>query len=190
MSVVLRCPNCGTTRATVGECEACHEAQVRYFCTSHTPGLWLDAPTCPRCGARFGEAPRRASAPAPAMPARARPTASARAPASISGTPAPYSRRTPPESPAGIWGTREPTPPAGAEEPDARGSRLALWQNILRNAVLARYMARTAAPARERRPIGGSAGGCLMRMMLLVMFLFVALVSALFLFGGALLQAF
>jgi hypothetical protein len=66
---------------------------------------------------------------------------------------------------------------------------MALWQNILRNAVLARYAARTAAPARERRPVGRGAGGCLMRMMLLVMFLFVALVGALFLFGGALLQA-
>ena len=44
--VVLRCPNCGTTRSTPGMCEACHEAEVRYYCTNHTPGLWLNASTC------------------------------------------------------------------------------------------------------------------------------------------------
>ena len=42
--VVLRCPNCGTTQATPAECEACHEADVRWFCPNHTPGRWLDAP--------------------------------------------------------------------------------------------------------------------------------------------------
>ena len=29
--VVLRCPNCGTTQAGPGECEACHEAEVAYI---------------------------------------------------------------------------------------------------------------------------------------------------------------
>jgi hypothetical protein len=58
MSVVLRCPNCGTTQATPGDCEACHEAQVRYFCTNHEPGIWLDGPTCPQCAARPAPAPR------------------------------------------------------------------------------------------------------------------------------------
>ena len=49
--VVLRCPNCGTTRSTPGECEACHEAQVvRYYCTNHDPGEWLDEPTCGDAG--------------------------------------------------------------------------------------------------------------------------------------------
>ena len=56
MSVVLRCPSCGTTQATPGECEACHEAQVRYFCTNHEPGLWLDGTSCPS-GARRGAGP-------------------------------------------------------------------------------------------------------------------------------------
>ena len=54
--VTLRCPHCGTTQGVLGECEACREAEVRYFCTNHTPGLWLDAPSCSRCGARFGQA--------------------------------------------------------------------------------------------------------------------------------------
>ena len=52
--VLIRCPNCGTTQAALGECEACHEAQVRYFCTNHDPGRWLDGPACPACGARYG----------------------------------------------------------------------------------------------------------------------------------------
>ena len=52
--VVLRCPSCGTTTAASGECEACHEAQVRYYCTNHTPGRWLDSRSCPQCGSQFG----------------------------------------------------------------------------------------------------------------------------------------
>jgi len=51
MSVVLRCPNCGTTQAASGACQACNEAQVRYFCTNHSPGLWLEGSTCPSCAA-------------------------------------------------------------------------------------------------------------------------------------------
>jgi hypothetical protein len=52
--VVLRCPSCGTTKAAPGECDACHEAQVRYYCTNHTPGRWLDSRSCPQCGSQFG----------------------------------------------------------------------------------------------------------------------------------------
>ena len=68
MSVVQRCPNCGTTQAGAGECEACHEAKVRYFCTNHEPGIWLAGPTCPVCEARAV-----APAPMPAPRPRARP---------------------------------------------------------------------------------------------------------------------
>jgi len=52
--VIIRCPNCGTTQRALGECEACHEADVRYFCTNHGPGRWLDGAACPVCGARYG----------------------------------------------------------------------------------------------------------------------------------------
>ncbi len=45
-AVVLRCPNCGTTQLAAGECDACHEADVRYWCANHTPGRWLDGPAC------------------------------------------------------------------------------------------------------------------------------------------------
>ena len=58
---VLRCPNCGTTQAAPGECDTCHEADVRWFCPNHTPGLWLDGPVCAECAAR----PKRATPPRP-----------------------------------------------------------------------------------------------------------------------------
>jgi hypothetical protein len=52
--VVIRCPNCGTTQDTLGTCDACHEAETRYFCSNHQPGRWLDGPACSACGARYG----------------------------------------------------------------------------------------------------------------------------------------
>jgi len=55
--VIIRCPNCGTTQSTLGECEACHEAGTRYFCTNHEPGRWLDGPACAVCGVRYGMEP-------------------------------------------------------------------------------------------------------------------------------------
>ena len=98
--VVLRCPNCGTTRSAAGECEACHEAQVRYFCTNHNPGEWLEGPACPRCGAKFGDRP---ASPAPAP----RPTRSAPPPAGgMAGrTTTPPDRPAPAEPPS-PWGRR------------------------------------------------------------------------------------
>ena len=61
MSVVLRCPTCGTTQGHAGECEACSEGEVRYFCTNHDEGIWLDGPVCSRCGAKFGDAAEEAA---------------------------------------------------------------------------------------------------------------------------------
>ena len=57
MSVVLRCPTCGTTQNHSGECDACSETDVRYFCTNHSPGVWLTDSRCTACGAKFGDAP-------------------------------------------------------------------------------------------------------------------------------------
>lgn len=62
--VVIRCPNCGTTQGALGECEACHEAEMRYFCPNHSPGRWLDGPACSACGASVGVAPAETT-PAP-----------------------------------------------------------------------------------------------------------------------------
>ena len=69
--VIIRCPNCGTTHAALGECDACHEAQTRYFCPNHEPGKWLEGPVCPACGARVGGGPApRPSRPTPRPPGR------------------------------------------------------------------------------------------------------------------------
>jgi len=192
MSVVRRCPSCGTTRATPGECEACHAAQVRYFCTNHTPGVWLDAPKCPTCGARFGEPARRASTAAPPVPVRARAVEPARPPVSPSAPPPPYSRAAPAPRAAPAeaepWSSRERLAPAGEEELEAGASRMALWQQLLRAAIRARYTPARTASDRERPPVGRGAAGCLVRLVLLMMLLFLALVVGLFLFGRSLLQ--
>lgn len=70
--VVLRCSTCGTTQAHAGECEACQEGKVRYFCGNHSPGIWLETDVCNLCGAKFGEVDRtpKASPPTPSLPPR------------------------------------------------------------------------------------------------------------------------
>lgn len=69
--VVIRCPNCGTTQSALGECDACHEAETRYFCPDHEPGRWLDGPSCSACGARVGvPGIRSRPAPPPRAPSR------------------------------------------------------------------------------------------------------------------------
>lgn len=179
--VVLRCPNCGTTRATPVLCEACHEAEVRHYCTNHTPGLWLDAPACKQCGARLG-GPDRAPIPAPLpRPAATAPRPRFR-PAGRPGTGAPPSRR-------------ETGPGAGdafCAPPAERGTPVTSLQELLLAALHARR--RPSHPAMDERPDTlphtRSPGGCLMRFMLLMVFVFLALMSGMFLFGGSLLRLF
>ena len=105
--VVIRCPHCGTTQATLGECEACHEATTRYFCPNHEPGRWLDAPTCPDCGARIGVP--GATKPRPSQPHRGAPPS----PPTRRGPPP---RRTPPRvevPPRDEWVEAESEPWSG-----------------------------------------------------------------------------
>jgi hypothetical protein len=175
--VVLRCPNCGTTKAAPGECDACHEAQVRYYCTNHAPGRWLDARACPQCGARFGESarppaapgpatPGRTPAPGPAMPGRTPapgPATPGRtpAPAPTPGSALPPAPR-PPYPPTGGIGSggrerrhREPVPPiAEAEfepaEVDPRGDRTGMRVTTWQD--LLRAAARARALPRETTP--------------------------------------
>ncbi len=158
MPVVQRCPNCGTTQPTAGACDACHEARVRSFCTNHTPGLWLDSPACPQCAARS----------APPGPAPA-PTPARRVPTSVPPAPPPRARL-----------------PSPVPTFDPAELRRQLWGKLLRAAVHGR-----GAASRERdllRPtIARGLGGCLMRLVLLVVLLVVALVGALFFFGRSLL---
>jgi len=187
--VVLRCPTCGTTRASPGTCEACHEAKVRFYCTNHTPGLWLDAPACAQCGARLGEPDR--PPPSPPLPPR-KPDRPA-APAAAS---APRPRFRPAGRPgAGAPpGRREAGP--GAEEAfrtprEGRGAPVASLQELLLAALQARRRPRPTIdepPEALRRT--RSPGGCLMRFVLLMVFLFLAMVSGMFVFGGSLLRLF
>jgi hypothetical protein len=168
--VVLRCPNCGTVEATAGECEACHEAQVRYFCTNHTPGLWLEASSCAQCGAKFGEvAPAPASAPPPIDP-------SIRTDAT--GTTPPITL----EPEVGPWETSPPD-----AEPSARAP--SPWVEMLAAA------ARASAARRSERadyddvtPVRVRGGGCVRQLVLLTLFLFGLFVLASLLLGGALLR--
>jgi hypothetical protein len=106
-AVVLRCVNCGTTQDTQGECEACHEGQVSYYCTNHKPGRWLDGPVCSQCHAAYGRdeppppaPPRRPSKPTPAPPPTSRKgEIEIRRPPRMERSrdrPGPWERRTPP----------------------------------------------------------------------------------------------
>jgi hypothetical protein len=167
MSVVLRCPNCGTTRAAPGECEACHEAEARYFCTNHAPGVWLNASTCPTCGAQFGVPERVAVLPATTPAVRKRP-------------PPPPARVPAPE----VYARSERPRIVMDEAPEPGIPELAPWQGMLKAIVRARLATRE----RERLPRGPSAGGCLRRLLVVFLVLALLLVGALFLFGRAVMQ--
>lgn len=168
--VVLRCPNCGTVEANAGECEACHEAQVRYFCTNHTPGLWLDASSCAQCGARFGDV---APAPASALPPidRSLQTGATRT-----------ARPITPEPEAGPWETSPPD-----AEPSARAP--SPWVEMLAAAARASAARRSErAGYEDETPVRVRGGGCLKQLVLLALFLFGLFVLASLLLGGALLR--
>lgn len=177
--VALRCPNCGTTQSGTGECEACHEAAVRYFCTNHSPGRWLDGAACPACGSRFGEvrpAPRATPVPPPPRaapsPSRAAPPPSGPRPGSPpTRKPAP-ARPEPPVEPSIFpparpsrtpWVRRAP-PPSEPREPGAdftgadRDPFRRHWPDLLRS-----RMRRSAPPPgyeMEARPLGSPLRGC------------------------------
>jgi hypothetical protein len=187
--VILRCPNCGTAKTSPGECEACHEAQVRYYCTNHKPGRWLDAPVCPQCGATFGEPIRPpAGTFPPAAPSRPK-----------TAPPAPTRSETPPAPRASVrpWGRRErerpPEPRLGAEDGSASTGdpRAARMLEILRAASRASRLSRGATyTTPEAPPVGAVLGGCLMRFILLMMFLLILFTLMVSLLGGSLVQMF
>ncbi|MDB5883876.1 MAG: hypothetical protein JWR74_47 [Polaromonas sp.] len=197
-SVVLRCPNCGTTRSSPGECEACHESQVRYYCTRHTPGLWLDAKNCPACGARFGEAvqpPRAAALSLTRRPPAAAPPQSPK--------PAPRPRAVPAKRPgSGVPGGDHLRRPPGDRDvkvdarriPGDREVHVTGWDEMIRAASSARR--RPVEPADLETPFdpgampGRRPGGCLTRILLMMVLLFLALASGVFVFGASVLQMF
>jgi hypothetical protein len=185
MSVVLRCPNCGTTRATPGECEACQEGPVRYFCTNHAPGIWLSERTCSKCGSSFGE-PARATSAERARPAH--PPARAAVAVRV--------REPMPESPVVSSSRPAPRPrypraerPAVGEALEPSELRIPPWQKALSAALRARSAA-IAARDPERLPLALGTFGCLRRLLLTAVVLLLAIGTAVFLFGRALFQAF
>lgn len=180
MNVVRRCPNCGTTRATAGQCDACHEAEVRFYCTDHTPGLWLDGPTCPQCHSRAKASARppmtrgpRAAA-APPTPTR---RSSAKAPPLAVHSPPPDDL---PEVDA--WITRDP--PSSRLPRDTAPLSFGTWVDMLRAASSRIRSERSPAssPLPARR-----VAGCVVRLLLFLVVAFLALVAGAVLFGRALL---
>jgi hypothetical protein len=174
--VVLRCPSCGTTKAAPGECDACHEAQVRYYCTNHTPGRWLDSRSCSQCGSQFG-------VPDPPPVVRSPPT---RPPAS---PPPPTSTALPPAAgrkgytSRGPWGRRvlpgheRETRPRSDAFRDAIERRL---PELFREAARARRMREVS----DSPPIGVAATGCLRAALLLVLFFMLASLAVPLLLGA------
>lgn len=152
MSIVRRCPNCGTTQSTAGECNACHEAQVRYSCTNHEPAIWLDEPTCRECVARSAP-PRRPIAPAPVAP--------------------PF-RRSSPVRPSPVDERALDVPPQPA-----------LWEKLLRGAVLARR-ADSPAARETSAPERGWIARLIIRLVLIAAVLGVGFVVAVYLVARSL----
>lgn len=167
--VVLRCQHCGTTQTVPGECEACHEGQVRYFCTNHTPGRWLEGSACGQCNARYGDV-------APPAVSREAPTDGTAMPRST-----PVSRRRPEryEPKPG----RRPVEPLdyGAERPGRLPNPLL---ELLAAAARASMARRTDAPFPVDTPAVRRRGGCLGRMLLLLMFGIAMIVLVPLLFGA------
>lgn len=166
-AVVLRCSNCGTTQSVPGECEACHEAQVRYYCTNHSPGRWLHGQVCSQCGAVYG---RSAPTLRPTKPA---PTSR---PISRKSTEAPAPSRTADWRSPGPWGKRTPPTPPGedyvTDEVIARAKALERLRDLIGGAY-----SRRRSPMDVGMPgyAGGPriAGGCLR--VLVIIFLMLTL---------------
>ena len=179
MSVVLRCPTCGTTQEHVGECEACSESEVRYFCTNHDEGTWLDGPVCSRCGAAFGVREKTTRTPALSTrppgapdfrPPRARHAPGSRSESDFGDRPRP---RAEPE---------ESAEPAVLPRTPSLGELLG---EIVEERARARYEAEEVRwPERRIHPPAFPLRGCLLRIVGLVLTVIVAIIILLFLLSG------
>jgi hypothetical protein len=168
--VVLRCPNCGTIQPVEGQCDACHEAAVRFYCTNHAPGLWLEGSACPQCGARFGD-------PVPSRPPNAPPRA---APLEVR---VPPTRRSTEADEPELWETEVPT----RMDPGRLGRTGPDPFRILLGAMMSAARARSArADSLDHedslggRPRGGC---CLGRLLVLALLLFALALLAPMFFG-------
>ena len=180
--VVLRCPTCGTTQGTPGECEACSEGTVRYFCDNHDPGLWLDGPVCKGCGASVGRAAAKVAERKPVTTAR---------PEHRTRRPDPVRTRAPRRREPAPADARRP--PRDLELEDAAGPPS--LSDLLAHLSAGRDRAPLDVeelPARPvERELPGRApflGGCLLRLLLLVLLLIVLAVAGFAVLLGGLFQ--
>ena len=164
--VVLRCQNCGTTQATLGECEACHDGDVRYFCPNHTPGRWLDQPACSTCGAQVGVPGRSERVPPRPPPVPAPGSRGRRAPAP------PPVRRSPPDEEE----LEREVLTGPVHTPGAEGT---LLEELLRAGMAG---GSRGAPALPPIAVGiSTAFGCVRRIVVILFVLM--LLAAMFVFG-------
>lgn len=167
-AVILRCDNCGTSQSARGLCEACHEGQVRYFCTNHDPGRWLEAKKCTECGAEYGATPT-ISAPTKRLETgdlRSRPKRTA----SPSEFPTPATgtgRRA-----GGPWGSRPPRAPEDILVSEEAATRARAVERLRRLLSATRYGRRAPDPTDfdYGSPSSPLAGGCLRAVFLMVLF--------------------
>ena len=185
MSVVLRCPTCGTTQGDAGECEACSDGEVRYFCTNHDGGMWLNGPVCGSCGTKFGGPPRKPSAPrTPSVPP----------PTGAPDFRPPLRRRATEPSSEPAFGRRPRRDEPEPAEPEVLSRTSPSLGELLEEIAderargRARYEvedARWAKGPAEPRRSGLPLAGCLVRIVGLVFLLIAAAIIFLFLlFGG------
>ena len=167
-AVILRCDNCGTSQSARGLCETCHEGQVRYFCTNHDPGRWLETKKCTQCGAEYGVAAT--------IPARTnrRDTEGLRSrskkTASPSDPPTPATR--PGRRAGGPWGSRPPRAPEDILVSDEAAARARAVDRLRRLLSAARYGRRAPDPTdfTYGSPTPMMAGGCLRAVLLMMLF--------------------
>jgi hypothetical protein len=182
MSVVLRCPTCGTTQGQGGECEACSEGEVRYFCPNHDGGTWLDGPVCSRCGATFAVEPKKPRTPTVSTP-----------PAGAPDFRPPGARHPPGSRSESDFGgrPRTRTEREAPADPEVLPRTPSLGE-LLREMIDERARARAGYEADEVpwvepriRPPAFPVGGCLVRIVGLLFLVIVAVVILLsLLFGG------
>ncbi|HEX8450230.1 MAG TPA: hypothetical protein VF652_11630 [Allosphingosinicella sp.] len=175
-ALVLRCPNCGTVQSAQGECETCREAAVRYYCTNHVPGIWVDSPSCPKCGARFGEAAPAPEAPRPPERPRPSPTLEPDPPRGGTGD-----HSGPWASDPGPGGIRPPSPDLGSLVAAMLGAAARSRRGRGDRPGREEYEEYEEAPPRRRR-----GGGCLGRLLMLALLLFALFLMAPVLIGALL----
>jgi hypothetical protein len=164
-AVILRCDNCGTSQSALGLCDTCHEGQVRYFCTNHDPGRWLDTKKCTQCGAEYG-----VTAPSAATTHRRSTGAPRMHPEKTALPDSPIPTTRPARRMGGPWGSR---PPRARDDVSEEAAARARAVDRLRRLLSAtRYGRRAPDPSdfSDGAPTPMMAGGCLRALLLMMLF--------------------